>query len=469
MSVIQILEIDSSQLRSADDAALAVHAIYRELRLQRRVIAVVASAPGAAAEQHAVVLLARALDEAGVPHEVVTSPEPDLSADTAQSSLREAPVRVVTRSRTHVESQNRTEPLFASQRGNRSVPFRPLRVVLLGLGTVGLGVFRHLAARPDQFDVRRVVVRNPAKHRNDGVPADRLSTNLWHAVNEPADAVIELIGGIAPAADVVHAALLRGRTVITANKALIAARWDIFERYARPHAKLRFSAAVGGALPVLETIASVARANAIARVRAVINGTCNFVLDEVASGVSLADAVRLAQRHGFAEADPHADLSGADAAQKLCLIARAAFGVACSPSSVECGGIEHLTADAVAAAAARGFRVRLVATCFIEHGAIRACARAEELDPSDYLAGARREENRVEITTTDGTTLRLSGKGAGRWPTALSVMGDVFDCLGSRVLSTSLFARRTSAHQSFRAARHSSSPTRSSSEPLASD
>jgi homoserine dehydrogenase len=307
---------------------------------------------------------------------------------------------------------------------------RPLRIVLLGLGTVGLGVYRHLRARPDLFDVRRVVVRDPSRHFNDGVPHERLLTSVWRGVREPADLVIELIGGVDPAADVVQAALLRGRAVITANKALVAAHWSALRRHARePRQRLRFSAAVGGAVPVLETLARVRSDSAVTQVRAVINGTCNFVLDEMARGRTLQQAIELAQQHGFAEADPRTDLNGADAAQKLCLIARAAFGLELAPDDVECTGIGHVTPADVARVEQLGARLRLVATCELRAGGISARVRPERLDAGDYLAGARGEENRVEISTSSGEIVRLAGKGAGRWPTALAVMGDVFDLL----------------------------------------
>jgi len=307
---------------------------------------------------------------------------------------------------------------------------RPLRIVLLGLGTVGLGVFRHLNARSDLFDVRHVVVRDISRHRDDGVPRERLSTNLWRAINEPSDLVIELIGGVYPAADIVHAALLRGRSVITANKALIATRWETLRGFAHElQPRLRFSAAVGGAVPVLETIAQVVRESAVTRVRAVINGTCNFILDELARHRTLQEAVILAQQRGFAEADPRTDLNGTDAAQKLCLIAHAAFGVPLSPDGVERNGIEDLAPDEVARAETCGLRIRLVATCERTAGWIHARVRPERLELADYLAGARREENRVEVTTSTGANVRLAGRGAGRWPTALAVMGDVFDLL----------------------------------------
>ena len=199
-----------------------------------------------------------------------------------------------------------------------------------------------------------------------------------------------------------------------------------------PRPRLRFSAAVGGSLPVLETLARLAADEGVERVRAVINGTCNFVLGELERGETLANAIALAQRHGFAEADPSLDLTGEDAAQKLSLITRAAFGMAPDPAVITREGIGHLSPAAVAAAQARDQCIRLVASCTRECGTLRAVVRPEVLAAQDYLARARREENRVEITTASGATHRLAGKGAGRWPTALAVMGDVGDVLDSR-------------------------------------
>ena len=297
MSAFDILSFDSALLNSPAAIAQAVRRIYHQLRCGRRVTVRVSGAH----RGQALGWLGFALEQAGIPF----GPAGDstIGAESLQLAVSNDPT-----------------PGDALETPESAAP---LRIVLLGLGTVGLGVYRHLCARPELFDVRRVVVRDLAKHRDDGVPAERLATNLWVAINEPADLVIELIGGIEPAGDIVHAALLRGRAVITANKALLATRWDTFERYARaPQPRLRFSAAVGGSLPVLETVARLAAEQTIERVRAVINGTCNFVLDELAQGATLVHAIALAQRHGFAEADPGVDLSGTDAAQKLSLIAR---------------------------------------------------------------------------------------------------------------------------------------------------
>jgi homoserine dehydrogenase len=304
--------------------------------------------------------------------------------------------------------------------------------VLLGLGTVGLGVYHHLAHRPDLFEILRIVVRDPAKHARDGVPAELLSTNVWDAITQPADLVIEAIGGLDPAADVVHAALIRSRFVVSANKLLIATHWPTLRRFVNCHAPtLCYSAAVGGAVPVLETLASLRQLEPITAVRGIINGTCNFVLDQLECGVALDDAVKKAQARGFAEADPTADLSGADAAQKLSLLAQAAFGKRLPPSEIRTTGILGLTSADIERARDLDCRIRLIAECAAAGGRVHAQVQPTLIAPGDFLRGTRGEENRFEILT-DVRQVRLRGKGAGRWPTALAVLGDVYEIIRRR-------------------------------------
>lgn len=322
---------------------------------------------------------------------------------------------------------------------------RPLRVVLLGLGTVGLGVYAHLVRRPDLFEVVRVVVRDLDKPRrieeaNLDVPKSLLSTDVWDAITQPADLIVETMGGLEPAGEIVHAALLRGRAVVTANKALIASRW--WEKLARfatgRHSLLKFGAAVGGAVPVLETIAAVARHSSVVQVRAVLNGTCNFILDALEQRIDFDTAVAQAQASGFAEADPHDDLVGLDAARKLELIARAAFGEA-SHFELNVRGIVGVTASQAALVREEGLSLKLVGSCERSEGHVLGSVKLYELPASDFLAGARAEENRVEILAADGPenaqVVRLAGKGAGRWPTALSMLGDVHEYLRDRRLA----------------------------------
>jgi homoserine dehydrogenase len=296
----------------------------------------------------------------------------------------------------------------------------PLRVVLLGLGTVGRGVYERLLAQPERFELVRAVVRNPDRHIASGIPPELLSTNAWDAVNVDADVVIEALGGEFPATEVLLAALIAGRRVISANKSAIAPHIDRFARYAGAiDPQLRFSAAAGGAVPVLEAIAGK---SGIVAVRGVLNGTCNFVLDRLADGTSYEEALAEARSLGFAEPDPSADVSGLDAEFKLRLCARAAFGVA--PGEVERLGIDALEA---VEAGAPGQVLRLIAEVVGQDGELRARVAPLWLPRENFLAGARGEENRVEIEFADGRSLRLAGKGAGRWPTTASVMGDLWE------------------------------------------
>ena len=139
----------------------------------------------------------------------------------------------------------------------------------------------------------------------------------------------------------------------------------------------------------------------------------------------MAQAVREAQTRGFAEADPRSDLSGQDAAFKLGIITRTAFGVEVAPEQIDCSGIEQLTPADVLAAQSANKNMRLVASCEHDGEKLRLSVQLCELEAGDYLAGACNEENRVEIHTAGGC-VRLSGKGAGRWPTAVAVLGDVY-------------------------------------------
>ena len=194
----------------------------------------------------------------------------------------------------------------------------PLKIGLLGLGTVGLGVFQELWKHPDLFEVTGIAVRRPELHV-DHAPANLLTRDCWDVIDD-VDVVVELIGGSDPAGDLVRAALAAGKPVVTANKLLLAedARLETFD-------DLRYSAAVGGAVPALEAVRALADDGSIVSLSGVLNGTCNYILDRIAAGCSWEQAVAEAQAKGFAEQDPRADVSGSDTVCKLRLLARCAF------------------------------------------------------------------------------------------------------------------------------------------------
>jgi homoserine dehydrogenase len=303
---------------------------------------------------------------------------------------------------------------------------KPLRVALLGCGTVGGGVYQRLAALPEIFDVAGVGTRNVEHAIRADVPVRLITTRLEELIAERVDVVIELLGGEDPARTLISKALRLGSHVVTANKALLAKDLAILQTLAaNSGTTIRYSAAIGGVMPALET---VSRARSVAPLRSisgVLNGTTNFILDQLASGFDFAEAISAAQKNGYAERDPQADLSGTDVAQKLILLAHAAFDIPLS--SIQKQGIENLKPKQIREAKNNDRATRLVAECRREVHGVVASVFPVEL-PSDHpLANVSGVENRLIVQSQNGRTWEVGGRGAGRWPTTEAVIGDLFD------------------------------------------
>jgi homoserine dehydrogenase len=298
-----------------------------------------------------------------------------------------------------------------------------LKVALLGCGSVGAGMLELLQAHPDLFELGPVLVRDPARHSE---PA-RFTTSLEEALAGDPDILVELVGGVELACDAMHHALLQGAQVVTANKAAVAKHWDSLHAAAARHGgELRFSGAVGGGAPVLEALRRLD--GKVVSVEGVMNGTCNYLLSRLAEGWNFAKAVAKAQELGFAEADPSADVDGHDAADKLSILVREAFGVALSPKWIDKHSLRDLLPEAAAEAVERGEVLKQVGSCRVRpDGSIEAEVRLESLHRLHPLAQTRDEENRFLITDVDGDVHDVFGKGAGRWPTATAVFADVLD------------------------------------------
>ncbi len=339
---------------------------------------------------------------------------------------------------------------IANLRAETSMPLGvpPLRVALLGCGAVGAGVLAYLQARPDLFDLNPVLVRNPARHGEAAVFTDRLDVAL---AGEP-DLVIELIGGADYPAEIMRGALRGGAAVVTANKGAVAGHWDALHAAAKAGGvPLRFSAAVGGGAPVLEGLGRH-RGDVVA-VEGVMNGTANFILSKLGEGWIFADALAQAQAKGFAEADPTADVDGHDAADKLSILAREAFGVAIPSASIAKASLRDVTPAAVADAVAAGSVLKQVGRCVRgADGAVAADVRILAMPATHPLARPKNEENCFLLTLADGRVHEVFGKGAGRWPSAASVFSDIMDvqrglaaCAPKEDVQRAL-ARRASRH-----------------------
>jgi homoserine dehydrogenase len=292
---------------------------------------------------------------------------------------------------------------------------RPLRVTLLGCGVVGRGVYEILKRYPRTFEIAHVVVRDVEEHFD--IPE---RTDDAQAAARSADIVVECWGGLT-AYPLIEAALADGKYVVTANKALMAAHWAGLSRHTHgPGRHLWYSAAVGGALPVLESLQALRLAKkSVVEVRGIVNGTCGVILDARAAGKSRREAIALAIDQGFAEADPARDLSGQDSADKLALMMEAAFGEWLPPESIAVSGIDSITGDP------QGYK--LIARAKKTGDRIVASVAPEVPPPMSFLREAKGAENRIEIELRSGEVIRLSGQGAGRYPTAVSVVGDLHE------------------------------------------
>lgn len=308
----------------------------------------------------------------------------------------------------------------------------PLRVALLGLGTVGAGVLSDLNALAGEFVVIGVGVRDIGRHAARGVPAGLLTTDLIGLVEgrthgQP-DVIVEALPGLEPARSLVDLALGLGRHVVSANKAVAGHGGPLLEVLAaRRGVRYLHSAAVGGSGPFLERVVDEAAGRGVASLSGVLNATSNFLLDRMHEGVAIGEALAEARACGYAEADASADVDGHDAARKLVILARGAFGAALSPSDVHTRGIGGLTPRDAAAAAGRGRRLRLVSTARRTARGVSCEVVPVELEEDHPLARVRGVENLLCIERADGTVLRVPGVGAGRWPTTQSVLADLWD------------------------------------------
>ncbi|MDD9207864.1 homoserine dehydrogenase [Georgenia sp. 10Sc9-8] len=321
-----------------------------------------------------------------------------------------------------------------------------LRVALLGCGTVGTEVVRLVTSLGPELTSRvgaplelsGIAVRDPDAARDPVVPRDLLTTDA-ESLATGADLVIELMGGIEPARSLVLAALRSGASVVTGNKALLAAHGpELYEAADAAGVDLAFEAAVAGAVPVVRGVRESLAGDRITRVLGIVNGTTNYVLDEMTTtGEGFDVALGRAQDLGYAEADPTEDVEGLDAAAKAAILASLAFHTRVSMSDVVVEGIRDITVDDVDAATRAGFVIKLLAVAERRRG--RRDGIAVRVNPvllpvSHPLSSVHGAFNAVYVEAEAAGQLMFYGPGAGGAPTAAAVLGDVVVAARRRVL-----------------------------------
>jgi homoserine dehydrogenase len=304
----------------------------------------------------------------------------------------------------------------------------PTPVVLGGLGTVGLGVYRWLKNLGQDFQVVGILVRDLECDRPDDVPVHLLTDSVDTLLESRPELVIETIGGTGTAADLVDRARKNGCRVVSANKQLLAIVPELLAEASFVEGRLKASASVGGSVPSLESVGAIAGREEILSVKGILNGTCNYILDQINEGVRFEDALADAQNRGLAEADPHLDVSGLDCVYKLSLLASRAFGETVSVDQISCEGLTEITPERLQQTRDIDGELKLVATAKRTATGISAKVGLEILLPHHGLFGCRKEANRLVVETENHRLVVINGKGAGRWPTTVSVLADVLDC-----------------------------------------
>ncbi|MER7502265.1 homoserine dehydrogenase [Nonomuraea pusilla] len=322
-------------------------------------------------------------------------------------------------------------------------------MALLGCGVVGSQVIRlldeqaaDLAARIGApLELAGVAVRRLGRKRDVEVAPDLLTTDAETLVaRDDIDIVVEVIGGIEPARTLIVSALNNGKSVVTANKALLAEDGaTLYEAARAGNGDLYFEASVAGAIPLLRPLRESLAGDHVKRVLGIVNGTTNYILDKMdTTGASFTDALEEAQTLGYAEADPTADVEGFDAAAKAAILASLAFHSRVTAADVHREGITEITATDVASAKAMGYVIKLLAICARSDDGRSFGVRVHPamIPRTHPLAGVREAYNAVFVEAESAGQLMFYGKGAGGAPTASAVLGDIVAVARNRIAGT---------------------------------
>ncbi len=306
---------------------------------------------------------------------------------------------------------------------------KKIKIGLIGLGTVGSGVFKTLRSF-DNVEVVKIAVKNINKPRNiDGLDNSIVTDKPFEVVNDPeVDIVVELIGGVEPAFELIKTAIKNGKHIVTANKELLAKKGEELFNYAEEHNRvILYEAAIAGGIPIIMPIKTILAGNKIKRIEAILNGTTNYILTKMdVQGASYENVLKEAQDLGYAETNPTGDVEGFDAAYKITTLATLAFKKRIKLENVYREGITHIRAQDMHAANDLGYKIKLIASAYLDDEN-RADVRVHPMlvSKKSTLAHIDYVTNAVSLSGHPMGSITLSGPGAGEFPTASSVVGDI--------------------------------------------
>ncbi len=309
---------------------------------------------------------------------------------------------------------------------------------MLGCGVVGAATVRLLLSQRDPLtrrtgvalDVARVAVRDPARQRDVALPPSVWTDDPWQVVRDPnLDVIVEVIGGIHPARDLLLEAIAAGKHVVTANKELLSSSGqEVMAAADAQGVGLLFEGAVAGGIPIIRPMKESLAGDRVTRVMGIVNGTTNFILTRMSdTGESFDDALAEAEALGYTELDPSADIEAFDAAAKIAILSSIAFNARVVAADVEREGISRVTAEDVAAAHELGYEVKLIAVGEVDDGDISVRVHPAMIPATHPLAAVRDVFNAVFVEADSAGELMFFGRGAGGDPTASAVVGDIVE------------------------------------------
>ena len=304
-----------------------------------------------------------------------------------------------------------------------------IKIGLIGLGTVGSGVYKTLQ-NFENVEITKIAVRNKNKKRNiEGLDESIITEDPYEVVNDPEIQIVaELIGGLNPALDLIETAIKNGKHIVTANKELLAKHGEELFKFAEANNKVvLYEAAIAGGIPLIMPIKTILAGNKINKIKAILNGTTNYILTKMdMQGASYEDVLKEAQELGYAEADPAGDVEGFDAAYKITTLATIAFGKRIKIENVYREGITKIRAQDMQAANEMGYKIKLIASAEInKEGKADVRVHPMLVPISQTLAHINYVTNAVSLSGHPVGDVTLSGPGAGEFPTASSVVGDI--------------------------------------------
>lgn len=304
-----------------------------------------------------------------------------------------------------------------------------IKIGLIGLGTVGSGVYKTLQ-NFDNVEIVKIAVRNKNKKRNiNGLNESIITDNAFEVVNDPQIQIVaELIGGIEPAFELIKTAIRNGKHIVTANKELLAKYGEELFNFAQEHNRvILYEAAIAGGIPLIMPIKTILAGNHINKIKAILNGTTNYILTKMDSqGASYEDVLSEAQALGYAETDPTGDVEGFDAAYKITTLATIAFGRRVKFENVYREGITKIRAEDMKAANEMGYKIKLIASAELdENGGADVRVHPMLVPQRKALAHIDYVTNAVTLSGHPVGEVTFSGPGAGEFPTASSVVGDI--------------------------------------------